>query len=128
MNISINQNQNTFGATFINTKSFREVAHYAEKNGKLLELDTALYRLSKANKGDILLIHGKTPNGRVFSNFNMGKRAIQNLGAKTPEEASFNAICELGELGRKFKRLIGGEVKTELNVNDVILKHSKINI
>ena len=43
--------------------------------------------------------------------------------AETPEKASFNAILELGELGRKFRRLIGGEVKSNLKAEDLISKY-----
>ena len=85
-------------------------------------MDTALNKINNANSGDILLIHGTVPNG-VYSNFNMGKRSVQNLGAETPEKASFNAILELGELGRKFRRLIGGEVKSNLKAEDLISKY-----
>lgn len=123
MNLSV-KNQPNFGANFINTKSFREVLDYAEKNGKLLELDGALNRLHEANTGDILLIHGKTDAG-VYSSFRMGHRSVQNLGANLPEEASYKAIVELGELGRKFRRLIGGDVQSSLSAKRVLQKYVK---
>lgn len=122
MKISTDSNQQNFTGKFINTKSFQEVVKYAEKVKRLPELDTALNRLNSVKTEDILLIHGKSGD-RVFSNFNMGKRAIQNLGAATPEEASFNAILELGELGRKFRRLVGGEAASKLTADDVIKKY-----
>ena len=123
MNISTNQNQPTFSAKFVNNKAFQEVVKYAKDTKQLQELDTALNKINNSNTGDILLIHGTVPGG-VYSNFNMGKRAVQNLGAETPEKASFNAIMELGELGRKFRKLIGGEVKSNLKAEDVIKKYS----
>ncbi len=122
MNISTNQNQPAFSAKFVNNKAFQEVVKYAKESKQLQELDTALNKINNANSGDILLIHGTVPNG-VYSNFNMGKRSVQNLGAETPEKASFNAILELGELGRKFRRLIGGEVKSNLKAEDLISKY-----
>ena len=123
MNISTNRNQPAFSAKFINNKAFQEVVKYAKDTKQLQELDTALNKINNSNAGDILLIHGTVPGG-VYSNFNMGKRAVQNLGAETPEKASFNAIMELGELGRKFRKLVGGEVKSNLKADDVIKKYS----
>ncbi len=123
MNISTSQNQPAFSAKFINNKAFQEVVKYAKDTKQLQELDTALNKINNSNAGDILLIHGTVPGG-VYSNFNMGKRAVQNLGAETPEKASFNAIMELGELGRKFRKLVGGEVKSNLKADDVIKKYS----
>ena len=122
MNISTNQNQPAFSAKFVNNKAFQEVVKYAKESKQLQELDTALNKINNANSGDILLIHGTVPNG-VYSNFNMGKRSVQNLGAETPEKASFNAILELGDLGRKFRRLIGGAVKSNLKAEDLISKY-----
>ena len=116
MNIS---NHLSFKGKFVANKAFREVVDYAEKTNQLVELDSALNRIKNIECDDILLIHGKTDKG-VFSNFNAGRRAIQNLGAETPAEASFKAIVELGELGRKFRRLVGGNLKSNLTTNNVI--------
>ncbi len=123
MNISTNQNQTTFSAKFVNNKAFQEVVKYAKDNNRLQELDSALNKINNTAGSDILLIHGKVQNG-VYSNFNMGKRAVQNLGAETPEKASFNAILELGELGRKFRKLLGGDVKSTLKENELISKYT----
>ena len=124
MNISTNQNQTAFSAKFINNKAFQEVVQYAKKTNQLQELDTALNKLNNANTGDILLIHGTVPGG-VYSNFNLGGRhAVQNLGAETPAKASFNGILELAELGRKFKKLFGREVKSNIKTDDIIKKYS----
>ncbi len=127
MNISANQNHPSFSAKFINNKAFQEVVKYAEETKQLQLLDDALNRLNNTKTGDILLIHGKTSNG-VYSNFSMGnmgnKKSILNLGAETPEKASFDGIIELGELGRKFRRLIGGEFKSTLKSEDIIKKYS----
>ncbi len=127
MDILVNQNQLSFSAKFLDNKAFREVVKYADDTKQLLELDSALNRINNANQGDILLIHGKTPEG-VYSNFYMNKRAVQNLGAETPEKASFLGIIELGKLGRKFRRLIGGDVKqADIKVQDIIDKYSVKN-
>ena len=123
MNISANQNGPAFSAKFVNNKAFQEVINYAKESKQLLELDTALNRINNANQGDILLIHGKTEGG-VYSNFYMNKRAVQNLGAESPEKASFNGILELGELGRKFRRLVGGDVKLNFREQDLVKKYS----
>lgn len=123
MNVTNQQNQTAFSARFINNQAFRDVVNYAEKTKQLTQLDGALNRLKNANSGDILLIHGKIGDN-VYSNFNMGKRSLQNLGAETPEKASFDAIIELGKLERKFRKLIGGDVKSSLNGEDLIKKYS----
>ena len=124
MKISAIQNEQTFGAKVINNKAFIEVICYAEKNGLLKELDGALNNLKNANSGDLLIIHGKTPNG-IYSNFNMNKRSVQNManGAKSPEEASFDALLELGELGYKFKKLVGGNIEYKLTPEELIKKY-----
>ena len=124
MNINCNNNV-AFQAKFMNTKSFKEVVEYAEKNNKLLELDSAFNKLHNVQGQDILIIHGQTPAG-IYSSFRMGNRSVQNLSmkAKTPQESSFNAILELSELGRKFRKLLGGEVKTDLSAEQVISKYS----
>lgn len=124
MNISATKNESAFGAKIINNKAFEEVVRYAEQNAKIKELDIALNNLKNANSGDLLIIHGKAPNG-IFSSFNMNKRSVQNLsnGAVSPEEASFNALLELGELGRKFRKLIGGNVEYKLKAEDLIKRY-----
>ena len=124
MDITAIRNEQTFGAKFFKNKAFEEVVRYAEQTSRIKDLDSALNNLANANSGDILIIHGKTSNG-IYSNFNMGKRSVQNLAnkAKTPEETSFNAIIELGELGQKFRRLIGGDVKYTLKAEDLINKY-----
>lgn len=115
-----NKNANkTFGMKFVNNKAFSEVVDYAANTKKMSELDTALNTLKKANKGDVLIIHGTTPDNRVYSNFNMNKHAVQNLGAKTPAEASYNAILDLSQLGRKFRKLVGGDVKTNITKESI---------
>lgn len=123
MNVTNQQNQTAFSARFINNQAFRDVVSYAEKTKQLTQLDGALNRLNNANSGDILLIHGKIGD-KVYSNFNMGRHSLQNLGAETPEKASFDAIIELGKLERKFRKLIGGDVKSSLNGEDLIKKYS----
>lgn len=115
-----------FGAKF-DGRAFKEVVEYADKTKQLRALDSALHNILHANKGDILIIHGKTPDGRIYSNFTMGKRCVQNLssGAETPAQASFNGILELGQLGRKFRQLAGGDVKDDLNAAGILAKYSK---
>ena len=123
MNIQDNSNL-SFKAKFINTKSLKEVVEYAEKNNKLLELDGALNKLGNINGKDILIIHGKTPSG-IYSSFRMGNRSVQNLsmGASSPQESSYNAILELSTMGRKLKKLLGGDVKTNLTAEQIIQKY-----
>ena len=126
MNIKNQENNLNFGAKFIDNKAFREVVKYAKDSNQLMELDTALNKLNNVNKGDILIIHGKIPEG-IYSNFNMGHRSVQNLGAETPEKATFNAILELGKLGKKFKKLFGEDAKLQLKEDDLISKYSVKN-
>lgn len=126
MEISNRYSAQNFGAKF-EPKALKEVISYASENKKLRELDSALNNILHANDGDILIIHGKTPDGRVYSNFTLGKRTVQNPvnGAKTPEEASFNGILELGKLGSLFRRLVGGNVKEDLSASEMISRYSK---
>lgn len=116
----------SFGAKF-EQKALKEVIDYASKTKQLRQLDSALNNILHANDGDILIIHGKTPDGRVYSNFTMGKRTVQNPAnaAKTPEEASFNGILELGQLGVKFRRLVGGNVKDNFSPEEIFTRYSK---
>ena len=73
-------------------------------------------------------MHGSN-NGHVFSNFTMGKRAVYNATAETPAQASFNGILDLGTIGAKFKKLVGGEVKENISVNDIIKNYTNgINV
>ena len=121
MNISTNYNSINFRAKFINNKAFADVINYASKENKLMDLDTALHRLKVANEGDIMIIHGQVPEG-IYSNFRMKNRSVQNIaaGCSSPAEATFNSIIELSNLGKKFKRLIGGEVKTKTTTLDIV--------
>ena len=119
-------NNVSFKAKFVDNRAFREVVKYAEETKQLDALDTALNRIDSIKGGDILLVHGKTQNG-VYSNFNMDRRSLQNLGADTPEEASFKAIVELGELGRKFRRIVGGELKSTLSSEKIIDRYTGKN-
>ncbi len=121
-----NYSAQSFGAKF-EAKALKEVVDYAAETKQLRKLDTALNNILHANEGDILIIHGNTPDGRIFSNFTMGKRTIQNFsnGAKSPVEATFNGIVELGELGKKFRRLVGGNVKDNTTASELISRYSK---
>ena len=123
MNIVCN-NSPSFGMNFVKSPALREVVDYAAKEGKLLQLDSAMNMLRNVNGGDVLIVHGKTPAG-IFSSFVMGKRSVQNLanGAKSAPEASFNAIIELSQLGRSFRRLVGGDVKVKLTPESLLNKN-----
>ena len=125
MNISANYDSTNFKAKFVNNAAFKEVVDYAANTKKLRELDNALHNLKSANEGDILIIHGKTPAG-IYSSFRMSHRSVQNLsmGAETPAESSFNAIIDLSSLGRKFKKLVGAEVKTTVTAEDIIKNYA----
>lgn len=123
MTISKTCNHPSFSGKFINNQAFKDVVKYAKETNQLQALDNALNRINNANKGDILIIHGRTPAG-IYSNFNMNKRAVQNLGAETPEKASFNGILDLAQLGKMFKKLVGGDVVENINVNDIFKKYT----
>lgn len=124
MNITGNDNNTAaFRAKFVNNQAFKDVVKYANETRQLQTLDTALNKLNNANKGDILLIHGKTDSG-MFSNFTSGRRSVQNIGAETPEKASFNAILDLAEFGRKFTKLFGEKADCSLTPENVIKKYT----
>lgn len=128
MNIT-NNSQQSFGLRFYRTEGFQNIVKYAEKTGKLSELDAALNKLLHINGGDILIIHGKTPTGKVYSSFNLNRRSVQNmtLGVNNPEETSFNSILELAEFGKKLKSLLGvREIKTTVTSEDIFNRYSKI--
>ena len=115
-----------FGAKF-SGKNFKEVVEFAKETKQLRKLDNALNNILHANDGDILIIHGKAPNGNIYSNFTMGRRTVQNsaLKANSPAEATFNGIIELGQLDRKFRSLVGGNVKENIKAEDIIARYSK---
>ena len=128
MEISKKCNHPAFTAKFIPNKAFKEVVDYAANTKQLRALDSALNNIKKANEGDILIMHGSN-NGHVFSNFTMGKRSVYNSTAETPAQASFNGILDLGTIGAKFKKLVGGEVKENISVNDIIKNYTNgINV
>ncbi len=112
-----------FTAKFVPNRAFREVVEYAKETRQLNALDSALYNIKKSSDGDILLMHGETPSG-IFSTFSLGNKAVINSPADTPEEASFNAIIELGTLGRKFNNLVCGKVKNTVTVNDIMKNYT----
>ena len=128
MNITVNNNQNVFTAKFINNEAFRDVIKYAQKNKQLQELDSALNIINNAEGkyNDIVLIHGKSPNGDFYSCFQAGKRSISNVcsGSKSPEEASFNGIITLsGGAKRSLKSLLGGTFREQISEKDIIKKY-----
>ncbi len=123
MEISKKCNHPAFTAKFIPNKAFKEVIGYAEQTKQLRSLDNALNNIKNANEGDILIMHGLNGDN-VYSNFTMNRRSVFNLGGKTPEEATFNGILELGTLGRKFRKLIGGDVKENIKAEDILKRYS----
>ena len=138
MEISKISTNPSFQAKFVNNKAFKDVVNYAEKSGQLNKLDTALYKLSKADRGNIIILQGKIENALVpfFSNFTLYKdgfrgyrdrNAVQNLinGASTPEEASFKSILELAEFGKKYKKLFNvKEPKIYGTADDIFEKYT----
>ncbi len=123
MEIQKTCNHPAFTAKFVPNKAFREVVEYAKNTRQLAALDGALHNIKNANDGDILIIHGETPSG-VFSNFTMGRKTITNTSYKTPEESSFKAILELGTLGRKFRTLVQGDVKSKVTKDDIMKNYT----
>ena len=124
MKITCN-NQPSFGAKFVNTQSFREVVKFAEQNKKLGELDVALRALKNANEGDIMLIHGITPQNISFSNFCVNRKLYQSVCRHDaiPAEASFYNILELAKLDRVFKNLFGNDVHNSVKAEDIIKEY-----
>lgn len=112
-----------FTARIMPNKAFEEVVQYAKQTNQLRALDTALNSLKKANDGDILIIHGEGPSG-VFSNFQMGKRSVGNQVCETPAESSFYGLQELSMLGRKFRSLVGGNVKSKITPQSIMKEYS----
>ncbi len=123
MEIQKTCNHPVFTAKFVPNRAFREVVEYAKETKQLGTLDSALHNIKNANKGDILLIHGETPSG-IFSNFRLGKKSVTNYSDESPAKTSFNGIIELGELGHKFRKLIGGEVKNSVTVDDIMKNYT----
>lgn len=123
MQIQKTCNHPAFTAKFVPNRAFREVVEYAKETKQLNALDSALYNIKKANEGDILIIHGETPAG-IFSNFSLDRKAVINSPANTPEESSFNGILELGTLGRKFRSLVGGNVKSTVTVENIMKNYT----
>lgn len=116
-------NHPAFTAKFVPNRAFREVVGYAKETKQLGALDSALHNIKNANDGDILIIHGETPSG-VFSNFSLDRKTVTNTSLKTPEESSFNGILELGTLGRKFRSLVCGNVKSKVTADDIMKNYT----
>ena len=130
MKVQFNSYQPNFNAKIVNNNAFKEVINYAKSSGKLSELDSILHKIDNANSGNILIIHGKTPMG-IFSSFTWQKpfskmNSVQNLtlGANSPAEASYNALVELSALGRKFRKLVGGNIKENITEESIIKNYS----
>ena len=56
----------------------------------------------------------------------MGNRSSYNfaLGEKSPSKVSLSGIIELGKLGDKFRKLVGGNIFYELKAEDIIKKYT----
>lgn len=117
--------QTSFGIKFVPNDAFKKTVKYAEKSGRLHELDDALHKLSKVGEGDLLLINGIDKSGTVFSNFTLNaRRSVSNPVRKTPEAAAVDGFLELAELGDKFKKLFGTNTKLKkINANQIIAKY-----
>ena len=120
MNIS---NQVSFKSKFVNNQAFRDVVKFAADTGQLNLLDTALNKIDNAIGDDILLIHGKTPNG-IYSNFTVNGRSIRNPSDVSPELTSLLGIIDLSELSLSYRQLFGRNAKLKLTANDIINKYS----
>jgi len=117
----------SFSARFANDKSFREVAQYAQEKGCLRTLDGALNVIKKANPGNISIIHGRTPEGKIYSTFTTGRRSVTNYAgeASCPAEATFNGILELSMLGKKFKSLLGvSKIEQDITAEKIIKEYT----
>lgn len=117
-------NQPAFTAKIVPNQAFKDVIKYAKETNQLRALDTALNNLKKANDGDIIIIHGKNSNGS-FSNFQMGRRSVGNKVYETPEESSFFGLQELSLLGRKFRSLVGGNVKSKVTPETIMNEYAQ---
>lgn len=119
---NIGNNHTSFGIRIVTNEAFRKTVKYAAKNGKLQELDDALYKLSKAGDGDLLIINGVDKSGKVFSNFTLdAKRSVSNQCHNSAEEAAVNGFIELSEFGEKFRKLFGKKVKFKRVYPSVII-------
>lgn len=124
-NLSVNKSDTVFKAKFTNNGAFKEVVHYANEVKKLPQLESALHNIDMANPGDILLIHGKAADN-IFSSFRMGNKTVYNFanGETNPIAVSLKSILELGELGTKFRRLVGGNVSYKVSEEDIIKRYT----
>ena len=117
MDIQRNNYSPAFNAKFVNNSAFQDVVKYAEQKGCLRTLDSALNTINKANDGKITILHGQTPDGKIFSTFTTGRRSVPNnvSEASCPAEASLDGILDLSMLTKKFKSLLGVS-KIELDI------------
>ena len=121
-----NLDKTQFGVRIVPNDAFRKTVKFAQKSGRLDELDNALHILSKVGEGDLLLINGVDKSGNMYSNFTINaKRTVANNYRRTPEESAIDGFIELAELGEKFKKLFGKNVKfKKLKATDVLNKYS----
>ena len=126
MEIQKKCNHPAFTAKFVPNNAFKEVVKYAEENGYLRQLDTALNAIKNIDGGNILLIHGEN-NGYCFSNFTMGKRTVYNAAKTSPQLTSLLGVIELGSLGEKLEKLLGCKIKENITAES-IMKNYTIDI
>ncbi len=116
-----------FNARFKNNAGFRDVVQYAQEKGCMRTLDCALNTIKKANYGEISILHGKNPNGNMYSTFTTGKRSVPNniTEASCPAEATFDGILELSMLGKKFKSLLGvSKIEQNITPNSLMKEYT----
>lgn len=127
MEIQRTNNCPSFNAKFKNNKAFQEVVQYAVDKNCLRTLDSALNTLKKADECTIVAQHGVNENGIMFSTFQKGRRSVSNsvADAKSPAEATLDAILGLSFLGRKFRSLVGtSQPKQNINKESIINEYT----
>ena len=83
--------------------------------------------LKKADECTIVAQHGVNENGIMFSTFQKGRRSVSNsvADAKSPAEATLDAILGLSFLGRKFRSLVGtSQPKQNINKESIINEYT----
>lgn len=128
MDFSYNNKFNpAFGLRIKDNRAFRQVLSTAKYNKKFLELDSTLNSLLHVKGNDIVIIHGYTKEGAIYSTFLCGEKSVLNntTGCQTPAQASLKAILDLVDKDNpKLMQLLGSRVKRFISEAEIINRYT----
>jgi len=127
MEISNNYHSPSFGLHVKRNTCFENLVQWSERHKMLPALDDILNNLSHIEGEDLLIMHGRNPQGVVYSSFSIGRKSVVNdtKGTKVPAVATFRALQELLDRDNpKLMRLLGGQIKRNLTSEEILNKYT----